>query len=118
MIKDEKLYLIHIVEASQRIVEYSAAGIDEFLKNKMMQDAIIKVLANITESTSHLTDETRLQYEQIPWAMVKSFRNILVHDYLGDLDLEVVWKVIHESLPVLVDVAKKILKEKYNIQIQ
>ncbi|MEQ1705974.1 MAG: HepT-like ribonuclease domain-containing protein [Rickettsiales bacterium] len=48
---------------------------------------------------------------------MKSFRNVLVHDYLGDLEYEEVWQIINESLPDLVGVARKILKEKYETEI-
>lgn len=113
--KHEKLYLQHISEAYKRIEEYSSLGKGEFFKNQMMQDAIIKVLANLTESAGNLSEQTKIEYADVPWGMVKSFRNMLVHDYLGDLDYEVVWKIISTDLPVLVNATKKILKEKYGI---
>ncbi|MEK6746729.1 MAG: HepT-like ribonuclease domain-containing protein [Pseudomonadota bacterium] len=115
--KDERLYLQHIIESYEYIKEYIAFGKEDFLKSHLLQNATIKVLANITESASNLKEETRLEYTQIPWATVKSFRNVLVHDYLGDLEYEEVWQIINESLPDLVDVARKILKEKYETEI-
>lgn len=115
--RDEKLYLQHIVESYEYIKEYTASGKEAFLNSHLLQNATVKVLANITESTSHLSEETRLTYKDISWAMIKSFRNILVHDYLGDVDYEVVWNVIQTNLPDLVNVAKRILKEKYNIEV-
>lgn len=36
--------------------------------------------------------------------------------YLGDLSHEELWKTVHNDLPKLVDVAKRILKEKYSIE--
>ena len=29
------------------------------------------------------------------------FRNILVHDYLGGIDLNLIWQVIEQELPIL-----------------
>lgn len=82
--RNEKLYLQHMIEASARIEDYAKFGKDEFFKKEMMHDAIIKVLANLTESASHINSETKAEYIDVPWSLIKSFRNMLVHDYLGD----------------------------------
>ncbi len=60
---------------------------------------------------------SKVAYPYIPWEKVRGMRNILVHDYLGDLSHEEVWKTVHNDLPILLEVAKNILKEKYNIQV-
>ena len=113
MKKEEKLYLMHIVEAFGRIESYISPGKSEFLRNQMMQDAVVKVLANLTESVGNLPQATKAAYPDMPWGMVKAFRNVLVHEYLGDLELDEMWKIIHDDLPKFVDAAKKIAKEKY-----
>lgn len=113
--KSEKLYLIHIVEANVLIEKYVAHGKKAFLSDDMIQNAIIKVVGNIAESASHINVETKEKYPQISWDMVRGFRNILIHDYLGDLDLEIVWEIIQGKLQQLVLVAKKILQDKYSV---
>ncbi|MET0155271.1 MAG: HepT-like ribonuclease domain-containing protein [Rickettsiales bacterium] len=40
---------------------------------------------------------------------MKAFRNILVRDYLGDIDYERVWKAIDGRLPVLEEAARSLL---------
>ena len=40
--KDERLYLIHIAECFERIVQYTANGQDEFLTDTKTQDAVIR----------------------------------------------------------------------------
>lgn len=115
--KSEKLYLAHIVEAAVKIANYLPPSLTEFEKNGMALDAIIKHLANITESASNLEEISKAAHPDIPWQMVRGMRNILVHDYLGSLSHEEVWKTVRNDLPKLVDVAKRILKEKYNIEV-
>lgn len=115
--KEEKLYLLHIVEASGRIAIYIKPGEAEFRRNQMMRDAVVKVLANLTESVGNLHEATKAAYPQVPWGIIKAFRNVLVHDYLGDLELDEVWKIIHDDLPLLVNAIKQILKEKYGTEL-
>lgn len=115
--KSEKLYLVHIVEASAKIASYLPPTLAEFAENEMAQDAIIKHLANITESASNLEKMSKAAYPNIAWEKIRGMRNILVHDYLGDLSYEEVWKTLKNDLPVLVETAKNILKEKYAINI-
>ena len=117
MKKSEKLYLVHIVEASDKLKNYLPNTLEELAKNEMAQDAIIKNLANITESASNLEDMSKNNYPNIPWQKIRGMRNILVHDYLGDLSCDELWKTVRNDLPSLVDVARKILKEKYGQDI-
>jgi uncharacterized protein with HEPN domain len=80
---------------------------EKFYLAQMAQDAIIKNLANITESADNLEKVTKSAYPNIPWKQIKGMRNILVHDYLGDLSHEELWRTIHDDLPMLVNAAKK-----------
>jgi len=42
----------------------------------------------------------------VEWQDMKDFRNLLIHEYFG-VDLEIVWKVIQDDLPVLIDAVKE-----------
>ena len=99
--KDDRLYLIHIKECIERIESYIGnSGKSGFLKSTFMQDAIIRNLQVLAESTQHLSDESKDNREDIDWYKISGFRNILVHDYLG-LDLDAVWNIAVNELPVL-----------------
>jgi len=39
---------------------------------------------------------------------IKDFRNLLSHEYFG-VDLEIVWKIIEDDLPVLMDAVMEIV---------
>ena len=107
----DKLYLSHILvlECIGRIEIYSMDGREEFMKNTMVQDAILRNLQILAESTTHLSDSLLLHQPQIEWKRIRGFRNIIVHDYLG-IDLERVWPIIVHELPVLKDVVKDMLE--------
>jgi len=60
-VKDDRLYLIHIKEAIERIEEYTQQGQEVFLDDRKTQDAVLRNLHTLAESTQriskHLKDE-------------------------------------------------------------
>ena len=55
-------------------------------KNKVMamhQDAVLRNLQVLVESTQRLSPEFKNTHSQIEWYKISGLRNILVHDYLG-----------------------------------
>jgi uncharacterized protein with HEPN domain len=99
--KDDKLYLIHISECIERIESY-VGQMDEkdFANSTMVQDAVLRNLQTMAESTQRLSDAAKESQPQVDWYKIAGFRNILVHDYLG-IDTETVWNIIKKELPVL-----------------
>lgn len=100
MNKDDRLYLIHIKECIDKIDRYSANGRPEFFVNTMEQDAIVRNLQTLAESTQRLSDKTKQRKPKVDWRAIAGFRNVVVHDYLG-VDLERIWHIIEFDLPSL-----------------
>jgi len=44
----------------------------------------------------------------VEWQDIWDFRNLLSHEYFG-VDLEIVWKIIEDDLPVLMDAIREIM---------
>lgn len=97
--KDDRLYLTHIMESVERIAEYTQDGEHAFLSTRMIQDAVIRNFEIIGEASGRISPETMAR-ANLPWAQMKSFRNFLIHQYTG-VDAKTVWKVIRDDLPVL-----------------
>ena len=98
--KDDRLYLIHITECIERIEHYTAPGRDAFVADTMIQDAVLRNLHTLSESTQRLSDSLKDQHYEVDWASIAAFRNVIVHDYLG-IDLSRIWDVLERDLPVL-----------------
>jgi uncharacterized protein with HEPN domain len=108
--KDDKLYLIHIGECIDRIELYTRGMAEEaFLASSMVQDAVIRNLQTLAESTQRLSARAKEGQPAIDWRKIAGFRNILVHDYLG-VDLEKVWNIVQNDLPVLKSAIGAMLK--------
>jgi uncharacterized protein with HEPN domain len=110
--KDDRLYLIHIAECIDRIESYTQGMTREaFLASSLVQDAVIRNLQTLAESTQRLSPRAKESRPQIEWRKIAGFRNILVHDYLG-VDLQRVWNIIQNDLPVLKDAISEMLGPK------
>jgi uncharacterized protein with HEPN domain len=110
-LKDNTLYLIHIFECIERIEKY-VFGLDQeqFFNDSLIQDAVLRNLQVMSESTQRLSDNFKDKYKEIEWAKISGLRNILVHDYLG-VDLETVWNIVATKLPQLKEVIKDYIPE-------
>ena len=98
--RDDKLYLIHIAECIARVEEYAHGGREEFLGSRLIQDAVLRNLQVLAESTQRLSDSLKSAQAEVNWRAISGFRNVLVHDYLG-VDLERVWQIVENDLPGL-----------------
>lgn len=99
--KDDRLYLIHIEESIDRIQSYiSDLDFPDFMKQPVVQDAVLHNLQVLAESTQRLSEDFKSAHPEIEWYKIAGLRNILVHDYLG-IDLETVWVVVKKKLPEL-----------------
>ena len=104
--KDNTLYLIHIFESITRIEKYvHGLSPEQFLEDSMTQDAVLRNLQVMAESTQRLSDQFKENHTEIEWTKISGLRNILVHDYLG-IDLDTVWNIIITELPHLRDTIK------------
>lgn len=101
MNKDPKIYIEHILSAIQKINQYTTdLSIEQFIEDDKTHDAVIRQLETIGEAAGQLEDEFRQQYSNMPWKFMLAMRNKLIHEYF-DVDLEIVWKTVKESLPEL-----------------
>lgn len=68
--------------------------------DQMLLFALLRALEVIGEAASRITERTREAAADIPWSLIVSMRNRLIHAYF-DVDLNVVWKAASEELPEL-----------------
>ena len=109
--KKDKIYLQHIYEAAGYIENFiGTMGKDEFLKNILVQSAVIRQLEIIGEAVKNLSAVLRRKYKEIPWSDVAGLRDKLIHGYFG-VDLKLVWKISTKDMPELKNQISKILVE-------
>lgn len=109
--KDDRVYVRHILECIRRIEEDTAAGKDRFMSSHTLHDAVLRNLQIMAESVQRLSDLSKAAQPGIDWRKIAAFRNVLVHNYLG-LDLEIIWRIVQEDLPTLKTAVQSLLQEK------
>ncbi|MCJ7797898.1 MAG: DUF86 domain-containing protein [Thermoleophilia bacterium] len=92
----EFLYLLHVKESITRIEQYTREGKDVFSHDVKTQDAVLRNLQTLAESTQRLSEAVREAHPEVEWRAISAFRNVLVHDYLG-IDLERVWEIVQDG---------------------
>ena len=107
--RDDRVYLEHIVECIRRIEENTADGKEAFAASHTLQDAVLRNLQTLAEATQRLSPRARDLHPTIEWDRLSAFRNILVHNYLG-IDLERVWQIVTRDVPVLKAAAQEMSK--------
>lgn len=87
-----------MLECAGRIDEYVGGDEARFRGSRLTQDAVVRNLQTLAESSQRLTDAIKASEPDVPWRAIAGFRNILVHDYLA-IDVDAVWLVVDQELP-------------------
>src|SRR3989344_7762100 len=91
MKRDYKLYLQDIKDCIKQIESY-LQGISEqdFSKNIMLQDAVIRRLEIIGEASSNVPRSLKEKNNHVPWFKMINYRNFIAHSYF-EASLSRVW---------------------------
>jgi uncharacterized protein with HEPN domain len=100
MKKDPRVYLVQILERTDRILHYTHEGKEAFFGGQLIQDAVIRDLEIIGEAAKPVPEEFRQAHPSIPWRGPACLRDVLIHQYDG-LNPEEVWRIVEKDLPGL-----------------
>jgi uncharacterized protein with HEPN domain len=97
------------LDSGSAILEFvKYLSIDEFCNDRKTYSAVIREFEIIGEAVSKLPEGLKGRRPDVEWQDIKDFRNLLSHEYFG-VDLEIVWRIIEDDLPVLMDAVKEVM---------
>ncbi len=104
--------LQHIAQAIADIEKFTKGqSLKTFCENDMLHDAVMMQFIIIGEAIINVENEKLDKYDY-PWYKVKSFRNMITHEYFN-IKLPAVWQIIEKDLQELKGVIKTILKNEF-----
>ena len=103
----------HIRECIERVREYTGERRETFERSRMVQDAVVRNLQPLGESTQRLGTALKATEPHVPWEEIAGFRNVLTHACL-QVDPEMVWSVIEHDLPELTTAIERMTRRASN----
>lgn len=100
-------YALHILDAIERIRHIQTRG--DLAHDQVLYDAALRNLHTLSEATQQLPETLKSEHPDVPWRSISGFRNILVHNYLGEIDRDTMATVINKHLEPLAQDVRSIL---------
>jgi uncharacterized protein with HEPN domain len=99
-LKDDRVYLAHVLDAIARAVRYGRKGEKAFRADSMIQDAIVRNIQIIGEAVKKISPALKAKYPDVPWKEIAGMRDKVIHEYFG-VNLNIVWSAVERELPDL-----------------
>jgi len=110
MPRDYKLYLGDLLEAAERIQEYTKKmSLSDFEHSKITIDAVVHNLEVIGEAARKLPPEIKAKSPEIEWPKIVALRNILAHEYFG-VNTQIVWDIVQNKLRPIHAACRRLLE--------
>ncbi len=90
-----------MLEAAREALSFvQGCTLDDLITDRMLVLALVKELEIIGEAANQISEGTKGELVEIPWADIVGMRNRLVHAYF-DIDLNILWQTVESDLPPL-----------------
>ena len=99
--EQDKIYAQHILDAISAIEKFMGnKDYENFSKDQLLQDGIIRELEIIGEASKNLSEKFKSSIANLPWNDIAGMRDKLIHDYFS-VDLDAVWKAVTKDIKEL-----------------
>lgn len=89
---EDRIRLLHMVEAAETAQDFISGRKREDLDtDRMLLFALVRAIELIGEAAGRVSESTRAAASDVPWALIVSMRNRLIHAYF-DIDRDILWK--------------------------
>ncbi len=106
---DDATRIRHMIEAAETAQTFVAgrqrADLDT---DRMLMFALVRAVEIIGEAASKVSLDSRQATPSVPWAVIISMRNRLIHAYF-DIDPDILWASVTEEIPDLLPLLRPLL---------
>ncbi len=111
MSREWPLFLADMLDFCQRILEFSEGlEFEEFARGNRDRDALLLNIILLGEAASHVPEEIRSTWKEVPWREIVATRNALVHGYFAMSDA-ILWDIVTKEIPALLPRLQRILEQ-------
>ena len=109
--KEDSIFIEHILDSINAIEEFSK-NLDKvgLMSDRLRQSAIVREIEIIGEAVKNISESLKNKHQEIEWKEITGTRDKMIHHYFG-LDLNIIWNIIKENIPILEKQIKKIKKK-------
>ena len=68
--KEDRLYIQHVLDCVRRISRYCEGGRDAFRESELIQDAVLRNLQTLAESTQRISDHLKAHHPEVDWRAI------------------------------------------------
>lgn len=98
---DDRVRVEHMIEAIQTPMEFvSGRKSNDLDTDRMLLFALVRAIEIVGEAASKVSEDLRRLAPEIPWTLIVSTRNRLIHAYF-DIDHDILWKTATVELKAL-----------------
>ncbi|MGL4403497.1 MAG: HepT-like ribonuclease domain-containing protein [Fusobacteriaceae bacterium] len=116
-ITNDLLYVLSILESIGKLSKYTGKYTDPEVffdaEDQMPFNASLSLLINLGEASGKISKELKSKNKNIPWKIMKDFRNRVAHDYMN-LDIFIVFSIIKNELPKIKESLEDIVTAELN----
>ena len=103
-------FLQDILESIDATLDFvKSFDVDTFAIDRKTKSATIRELEIIGEAASRISAVIIDTYFEVPWRLMKDFRNVLSHEYFG-VNNDIFWDIVQNKLPFLKSQIQKIIR--------
>ena len=109
----DELYLRDMLTYAREAVAFAQETTLESLKNKNDSKTLLAVeraVEIIGEAAKSVSPATKELLPQLPWRDMARTRDVFAHHYFK-IDVEILWRIVQEDLPVVIEALEAILGE-------
>ena len=97
----DRLRIAHILKAAAQVTRIVSLPKEKALAVQANCDSLCYNFILIGEAAAAISAEFKEAHPEIPWAVMKQMRNILVHEYM-QTNMDIVWATATRNVPDLV----------------